>query len=70
MDRDKLKRVASALGDVHLYDKHHTGELIAMRLRDSLADSPGFDAAAVEDKLMELAKVALEAAEGSSLGRP
>jgi hypothetical protein len=63
MDRDKVKRVADALGDVHLYDKHHTGEFIAMRLRDSLADNPGYDAAAVEDKLIELAKVALKAAE-------
>ncbi|MBP2291387.1 hypothetical protein [Azospirillum rugosum] len=63
MDRDRLKRVAKALGDVHLYDKHHTGEFIAMRLRDSLADNPGYDAADVEDKLMELARVALTAAE-------
>ena len=63
MDRDKIKRVADALGDVHLYDKHHTGEFIAMRLRDSLADNPGYDAAAVEDKLMELARTALQAAE-------
>lgn len=65
MDRDRLKRVAKALGDVHLYDKHHTGEFIAMRLRDSLADNPGYDAADVEDKLMELARVALTAAEES-----
>lgn len=63
MDRDHLKRVADALGDVHLYDKHHTGEFIAMRLRDSLADLPGFDPAGVEDKLMELARAALEAHE-------
>ncbi|WP_245593547.1 hypothetical protein [Azospirillum halopraeferens] len=64
MDRDMLKRVAAALGDVPLYDKHHTGEFIRMRLRDSLADTPGFDAAAVDHALMEMARVALEAAGG------
>ncbi|HYG88499.1 MAG TPA: hypothetical protein VD978_19830 [Azospirillum sp.] len=63
MDRGHLKRIADALGDVHLYRKHHTGEFIAMRLRDSLADLPGFDPAAVEDKLMELARTAIEAHE-------
>ena len=62
-DRNTLKRVADAIGDVHLYDKHHTGEFIAMRLRDSLADSPGYDQAAVDDKLMQLARIALDAAE-------
>ncbi|SMH58567.1 hypothetical protein [Azospirillum agricola] len=61
-DRERLKRIAKALGDVRLYDKHHTGELVAMRLRDSLADHPGYDAEAVEAKLLELAKAALEAA--------
>ena len=63
MDRGRVKRVAKALGDVHLYAKHHTGEFIAMRLRDSLADNPGYDAEAVQDKLMELARAALTAAE-------
>ena len=63
MDNHRLKRVADALGDVRLYDKHHTGELVSMRLRDSLADHPGYDAAAVDAKLMELAKAALDAAE-------
>ncbi|PWC77587.1 hypothetical protein [Azospirillum sp. TSH64] len=63
MDRDKLRRVAKALGDVRLYEKHHTGELITMRLRDSLADNPGYDEEEVDKKLLELARVALEAAE-------
>lgn len=63
MDRNRLKRVADALGDVRLYEKHHTGELVTMRLRDSLADHPGYDAAAVDAKLLELAQVALKAAE-------
>ncbi|PGH53447.1 hypothetical protein CRT60_26545 [Azospirillum palustre] len=63
MDRDKLRRVAEALGDVRLYEKHHTGELITMRLRDSLADNPGYDAEEVDKTLLELARVALEAAE-------
>lgn len=62
MDQGTLKRVADALGDVRLYEKHHTGELVTMRLRDSLADHPGYDAAAVDAKLLELAKAALEAA--------
>ncbi|OYD83280.1 MULTISPECIES: hypothetical protein [Azospirillum] len=66
-DRDTLKRVADAIGDVHLYDKHHTGEFVAMRLRDSLADSPGYDRAAVDDKLMELARAALDAAEAGKI---
>ena len=66
-DRDTLKRVADAIGDVHLYDKHHTGEFVAMRLRDSLADTPGYDRAAVEDKLMELARAALDAAEAGKV---
>ncbi|MBP2312999.1 hypothetical protein [Azospirillum soli] len=72
MDRDKLKRVADALGEVHLYDKHHTGEMIAMRLRDSLADLPGYGPAEVEDKLMRLARVAIEAVEAgeTDLGKP
>ena len=61
MDRDLLKRVADALGDVRLYEKHHTGELIAMRLRDLLADLPGFDPAAVDGKLTDLAKAAVKA---------
>ncbi len=61
MDRDQVKRVAAALGEVRLYDKHHTGELVAMRLRDSLADLPGYDPEAVEDKLMQLARTAIEA---------
>lgn len=63
MERDRLHRVAKALGDVRLYDKHHTGELISMRLRDSLADNPGFDKEEVDKTLLELARVALEAAE-------
>ncbi len=62
MDQDRLKRVADALGDVRLYEKHRTGELVTMRLRDSLADHPGYDAGAVDAKLRELAKAALEAA--------
>lgn len=61
-DMDRLKRVADALGDVRLYDKHNTGEFVAMRLRDSLADHPGFDAQAVDAKLLELARAALAAA--------
>jgi len=55
--------VANALGDVRLYDKHHTGELIAMRLRDSLADLPGYGPAEVDDKLMQLARTAILAVE-------
>ncbi|TWA65515.1 hypothetical protein FBZ84_10831 [Azospirillum baldaniorum] len=66
-DRNTLKRVADAIGDVHLYDKHHTGEFIAMRLRDSLADSPGYDRATVDDKLMQLARIALDAAEAGKV---
>ena len=67
MDRDQVKRVAEALGDVRLYEKHHTGELIAMRLRDLLADLPGFGPAEVDGKLAELAKAALRAnGEGAS----
>lgn len=62
IDMDRLKRAAAALGDVRLYDKHHTGELVTMRLRDSLADHPGFDAQAVDAKLLELARAALDAA--------
>ncbi|AWK87195.1 hypothetical protein [Azospirillum thermophilum] len=62
-DRDRLRRVAAALGDSHLYDKHHTGEFIAMRLSDSLADLPGFDAERVQDTLMRLAEAALRADE-------
>ncbi|MCG5239043.1 hypothetical protein [Azospirillum doebereinerae] len=62
MTSERLKRVADALGDVRLYEKHHTGELVTMRLRDSLADNPGYDAEEVEAKLLELAKAALEAA--------
>ncbi|WP_042442940.1 hypothetical protein [Azospirillum sp. B510] len=63
MDRDRLNHVAKALGDVRLYEKHHTGELVTMRLRDSLADTPGYDAEEVERKLLDLARVALEAAD-------
>ena len=61
MDRDLLARVANALGDVRLYEKHHTGELIAMRLRDLLADLPGFGPAEVDGKLADLAKAAVTA---------
>lgn len=63
MDRDLLKRVADALGDVRLYEKHHTGEMIAMRLRDLLTDLPGFGPDAVDDKLTDLAKAAVRACE-------
>lgn len=61
MDRDLLSRVAAALGDVRLYEKHHTGELIAMRLRDLLTDLPGYGPAEVDGKLAELAKAAVAA---------
>jgi len=61
-DMDRLKRVAVALGEVRLYDKHNTGEFVTMRLRDSLGDHPGFDARAVDAKLLELAQAALDAA--------
>jgi len=67
MDRDHVKRIADALGDVRLYEKHHTGEFIAMRLRDALADLPGFGPEEVSDKLMELAKAAAEAYERGRL---
>lgn len=63
MDRDLVTRVADALGDVRLYEKHHTGELIAMRLRDLLADLPGFGPEEVDGKLAELAKAAVAACE-------
>lgn len=63
MDRDLLKRVAAALGDVRLYEKHHTGELIAMRLRDLLGDLPGFGPEEVDGKLADLAKAAVTACE-------
>ena len=63
MDRDLLKRVAAALGDVRLYEKHHTGEMIAMRLRDLLADLPGFGPEEVDGKLTELARAAVKAGE-------
>lgn len=68
MDRDQVKRIADALGEVRMYEKHHTGEMIAMRLRDVLGDLPGYGAAEVDGKLAELARAALRAHEEGAVG--
>lgn len=61
MDEKTLRRMAEALGDTPVFDKHQTGEVLTIRLRDLLEDVRSFDPISVDDVLMELAKRAAAA---------
>jgi uncharacterized protein with von Willebrand factor type A (vWA) domain len=60
MTDERVKRIAEALGDVAVFDKHQIGEVVTITLRGLLEDVRSFDPISVEEVLDKMARRAIE----------